>query len=190
VLPLVRNPKYVAIDRDGTILRYVPYLRRVEDVELVPSAGQAISDLNAIGSEVIVITNQSIVGRGLLSELELERIHRRMELLLEQASARVATILVCPHAPEDQCKCRKPSPELVRGYLEEQAIEQTQGYVIGDNETDVELALELGVQPIHVQTGVHTELDIQNAYPSVPSARDIGEAVSWILAKGDHESGA
>ena len=179
----LRTPQYVALDRDGTVLRYVPYLARLEDVHLVSSAGPAIARLNQAGVRVILVTNQSVVSKGQLSLSDLDMIHGKMIQLLKEQGARLDDILVCPHAPEDQCQCRKPLPELLARYLEREGLDPRNGFVVGDNTTDMELAFNIGATPVHVKGGVHTELDIAARYAEVLSTSDIGTAIASILGK-------
>src|SRR5512136_3423325 len=102
--------KAVFLDRDGTIAKDVHYCRRVEDFEILPRVPEAIRLLNQEGYKVVVITNQSGIARGYFSEATLSLIHRKMVTTLEGAGARIDAVYVCPHHPDEECDCRKPSP--------------------------------------------------------------------------------
>ena len=127
------------------------------------------------------MTNQSVVSRGALTMESLNEIHDKVSELLAEEDAHLDAILVCPHAPEDLCHCRKPRPELLARYLEQESLIARHGYVVGDNVTDVELALNTGAKAVHVQGGVHSKVDVTSRYDSVPSFEDLGAAVDFIL---------
>ena len=171
----------VALDRDGTILEYVPYLQRVEDVRLEPTAGAAIARLNREGIATVMVTNQSVVGRGLITGKDLDAIHERMNALLAEHDAVLDAFLVCPHAPADHCRCRKPSPWLLHRYLAEHGRAPGDSYVVGDNASDMEMALRLGARGIHVQTGVTPSSEIVAGYPLCGTVGSLAAAVALIL---------
>lgn len=171
----------MALDRDGTILEYVPYLQRVEDVRLEPTAGPAIARLNREGIATVMVTNQSVVGRGLITSQGLDAIHERMNALLTEHDAVLDAILVCPHAPAEHCRCRKPSPWLLQRYLVEHGQAPDDSYVVGDNASDMEMALRLGARGIHVQTGVTPMSEIVARYPRCDSVTSLAAAVALIL---------
>ena len=177
--------QYVALDRDGTVVRYVPYLTKPEDVELVSSAGSAIARLNRAGAQVVLVTNQSVVARGALTLERLGEIHEKISGLLAEQDAHLDAILICPHAPKDHCQCRKPQPGLLARYLEQERLVPRNGYVVGDNVTDVELALNIGAKPVHVQGGVHSTLEVSARYAEVISVADVGRAVDFILGESE-----
>lgn len=180
-----RPPQYVALDRDGTVIRYVPYLTKPEDVQLVSSAGFAIARLNRAGTRVVLVTNQSVVARGALTLESLGEIHEKVSGLLAEQDAHLDAILVCPHAPKDHCQCRKPEPGLLARYLEQERLTPRNGYVVGDNVTDMELAFNIGAKPVHVQGGVHSTLEVAARYAQIPSVADLGEAVDFILGSSN-----
>lgn len=177
----LESPSFVALDRDGTLLEYVPYLTEVADIRLRQSAGQAVALLNRATVRVLLVTNQSVVGRGLLDEVGLRAIHLRVVDLLAAHGARLDEILYCPHAPEDECECRKPRPGLLARYLDRECLEPCNGYVVGDSVTDLEFADNVGAKSIHVQGGVNSKFEVRERYPDSPSVSDLGEAVAVIL---------
>ncbi len=176
-----RAPQYVALDRDGTVIRYVPYLAKPEVVELMSSAASAIARLNEAGTRVVLVTNQSVVARGALTLESLGEIHEKLIGLLAEQDAHLDAILICPHAPEDHCQCRKPQPALLARYLLQERLTPRNGYVVGDNVTDMELAFNIGAKPVHVQGGVHSAVEVAARYAEVPSVTDLGAAVDLIL---------
>ena len=111
----------IFLDRDGTINVEVNYLSRPEDVQLLPGVGQAMARLRAAGYQLVVITNQSAVARGMITEADLADIHRELQRQLGDAGAEVDGIYYCPHHPEHgnppyrrDCTCRKPAPGLLQ----------------------------------------------------------------------------
>ena len=144
----------VFIDRDGTIAHDVPYCSSPEQFELLPGAGEGIKRLNEIGLKVIVITNQSGIGRGYFTEEMLGRIHTKMKNSLAGCGAHVDGIYYCPHHPDDNCDCRKPKPDLIIKAAKEHEIELSQSYLIGDSAKDIEAGKAAGCRTILVS---HTE---------------------------------
>ena len=142
----------VFLDRDGTILDEDGYLGDPDGVRLLPGAGEAIHRFNRAGLLVIVVTNQSGIARGLLSEADLAAVHHRMEALLADAGARVDGSFHCPHHPElgppdlrRACDCRKPAPGMILRAIEEHGIDPSRSALIGDAERDLEAGRRAGV---------------------------------------------
>jgi D-glycero-D-manno-heptose 1,7-bisphosphate phosphatase len=146
--------RYVLLDRDGTILVEKDYLSRVEDVELLPGAGDGLRMLAGSGFGLIVITNQSGIGRGLIETSEVEAIHKEMSRRLRRTfSVELAAIYYCPHAPAEGCLCRKPSPELGRRAAAEFGFSLRNAIVVGDKRSDVEFGWNCGARTVQVLTG-------------------------------------
>ena len=140
----------VFLDRDGTIIEDRSYVSRADDVRLLPGAAQAIANLNAAQVPVIVVTNQSGIGRGMFTEREYKRVNARMTELLAVAAAHVDATYVCPHDPAFACECRKPGTLLFRRAAEEHAIDLARSRFIGDRWRDVVPALSFGARGILV----------------------------------------
>jgi histidinol-phosphate phosphatase family protein len=180
------------LDRDGTIIEDVPYIRDPGKVALIPGAAEAIRRLNARGIVVIVLTNQSGLSRGYFTEEELDAVNSRMIALLEEKGARVDRIYYCPHLPaellppgEEPCDCRKPGTGLVERARRELEIDPGRSYFFGDRRTDVELGENAGGRPILVLTGQGTsELEGLRArgMGQVIVAKDLLAGVSTILS--------
>ena len=141
------------IDRDGTINIEVHYLNRVEQLQLIPRAGEAIARLNQAGYPVIVITNQSAIGRGLLTETGLSEIHRELKHQLSAYNASIDAIYHCPHHERDNCTCRKPAPGMILRAANEHNIDLAGSIMIGDNATDLEAGWNAGCRAALVRTG-------------------------------------
>ena len=168
----------VFLDRDGVINRRRPdHVKSWEEFEFLPGSLDALASLRQAGVRVIVITNQSVVGRGLITEEDLERIHRRMVEVVESGGGRIDRIYACPHAPELHCACRKPGTELFQRASAELGIDLRTSFMVGDSETDVLAAKAAGSRPVLVSEapGEHA------ADCSV--VRDLSEAVQLIAAQ-------
>ena len=111
-----KNPerRFVILDRDGTIIEDRGYLSDPEQVTLIPGAGAALRELRRMGYGLIVITNQSGIGRGFFDLGQLQRVHKRLEELLQSEGIHLDGLYVCPHAPDDDCACRKPKLGLLQ----------------------------------------------------------------------------
>jgi histidinol-phosphate phosphatase family protein len=138
------------LDRDGTIIDDVHYIAKPELVVLRPGAADAIASLNRAAIPVIVVTNQSGIARGLLSQADYERVATRMAELLARHNARVDATYVCPHHPEfgGDCECRKPGTLLFRRAAAEHALDLTRSAYIGDRWRDVAPGIALGGRPM------------------------------------------
>jgi len=142
--------KAVFIDRDNTIAIDGPYCSRPEDLRLFKGVGRSIKKLNDAGFLVIIITNQSGIGRGFFTCDMLEKIHDKLKKDLAKDGARVDAIYYCPHLPDEGCSCRKPEIGLIKKALEDFDISLKDSYVVGDRDHDVELAKKVGCTPILV----------------------------------------
>lgn len=156
-----RKSGAVFLDRDGVILELVDYLHRIEDMRLMEGIGEAIRKLNQAGRPTMVITNQSAVARGYLSETELCALHDIMQKCLAKFGARLDAIYYCPHHPEHgeppyktKCQCRKPAPGLLLRAAEELGVDLSTSTFIGDTLNDLIAARRAGVgYKILVRTG-------------------------------------
>jgi len=177
----------VFLDRDGT-LNYDPgYLKSPAEVRLLPGVGPALARLKAAGARLVVVTNQSGVGRGLLTLKDLEAIHDRLQGLLAAEDAVVDAIYFCPHHPDDGCRCRKPSTAMVERAASELQLDLTKSYLIGDHARDIQLAKRIGAKSVllvaepvegHNLEALRNEGAVPDAF-----ARSMAEAAEWVLAE-------
>jgi D-glycero-D-manno-heptose 1,7-bisphosphate phosphatase len=170
----VRRPAAVLFDRDGTLVRDVPYNGDPARVEPMPSAREALDRLRAAGIPVGVVSNQSGIGRGLVTPEEVEAVNRRVDHLLGP----LAPWVVCPHAPDEGCACRKPEPGLIRRAAEELGLEPESCAVVGDIGSDVAAAQAAGARAVLVPTPRTRPEEVDEA-PEVAS--DLIEAVEVLL---------
>ena len=140
----------VFIDRDGTIAKDVPYCPKPEDLVLFHGVGAAVKKLNDAGFLVIVVTNQSGIGRGYFTEDTLSEIHEKMVTDLAKEGGKVDGIFYCPHQPDIGCRCRKPELGMILQALERFPLDLTSSYVVGDSDHDLELAKRIGAKGVGV----------------------------------------
>ena len=161
---LKNKQKAVFLDRDGTINKYVGFLRKTEEFELLPDAAEAIKRINNSGYLAVVVTNQPVVARGEVTWNGLGEIHNKMETLLGQAGAYLDAIYLCPHHPNKgyegevpelkiDCDCRKPKPGMLLKAAEDLNIDLSQSYMIGDSDSDVEAGNAAGCKSIKIEDG-------------------------------------
>jgi len=154
--------RYVLLDRDGTINEEVGYVLSPGDLRLIPGAAAAIRDLRTLGLGILVVTNQSPVGRGWLTEADLAAIHDRMRELLRASGADVDAIEHCPHRLEDDCSCRKPRTGMVDRAAGNLGFDPAESFVVGDHAVDMALGRAVGARTIFVRTG-HGEEELEDA---------------------------
>src|SRR5215212_1723921 len=141
------------LDRDGVICENRSgYVRSPEQFRFLPGALDALAHLSHAGFRLIVVTNQSMVGRGIVPRARLDDIHQLMRDEVERAGGAIADVLVCTHAPDAGCRCRKPEPGLILEAMNRHGF-GGDVYFVGDHTDDVTAALRAGVRPIHVETG-------------------------------------
>ena len=173
----VGKPAAVLLDRDGTLVEDVPYNGDPERVTVMPGARLALARLRAAGVPTAVVSNQSGMGRGLVTREQVEAVNRRVEELLGP----LGPWLLCPHRPDDRCRCRKPLSGLVEQAAAALGVDPRDCVVIGDVGADVEAARAAGARSVLVPTPV-TRPDEVAAAPAV--AGDLDAAVTMILGAG------
>ena len=145
---LRNKQKAVFIDRDGTINKYVGFLRNADEFELLPGVTKAIKRINTSGYLAIVVTNQPVIARGEVTYEQLQEIHNKMETLLGKEGAYLDGIYYCPHHPHKgydgevpdlkiDCECRKPKPGMLLKAAEDFNVDLAQSWMIGDGENDI-----------------------------------------------------
>lgn len=150
--------RFVALDRDGTLVVERNYLSDPDDLELIPGAAAALRQLREMGLGLVVLTNQSAIGRGRFSEARLAEIHERLTELLRASGVRLDGLYHCPHTPEHGCRCRKPQPGLMERAAHELGFDPRQSIVIGDKPCDVELGRSVGATTLLVRTGYGAQM--------------------------------
>jgi D-glycero-D-manno-heptose 1,7-bisphosphate phosphatase len=140
--------KVVILDRDGTLVVDRPYQHDPDGLEFEAGAAEGLRWLHRRGYRLVVITNQSGIGRGLFSAASLDAVHLRLQTMVGVAGAQLAGIYACPHAPEAGCNCRKPEQALMQLAAAELGFDPRTAFVIGDKESDVEFGRRAGAMSI------------------------------------------
>lgn len=168
----------VFLDRDGTIIRDTAYVRDPDDVELLPGAAAAIRRLNERGLPVIVVTNQSGIARGLLTEQDYERVRMRLDKLLEAEGAHIDASYHCPHHPDfsGPCECRKPGLKLYKQAAADRGLDLGRSFYVGDRRRDVEPVRQTYGQGILIQReSTPPEDRLSGEFTSIVIVEDAGE---------------
>ena len=156
---LKHKQKAVFLDRDGTINKYVGFLRDIDEFELLPGVAEALKKVNSSGYLAIVVTNQPVIARGEVTVPQLQEIHNKMETLLGVEGAYLDSIYYCPHHPHKgyegeipelkiDCDCRKPKPGMLLKAAEDFHIDLSQSWMIGDGENDIKAGIAAGCKTV------------------------------------------
>lgn len=178
---LVNKQKAVFLDRDGTINKYIGFLRDLDDFELIDGVASAIKAINVSGYLAIVVTNQPVIARGEVSFEELQEIHNKMETLLGEQGAYVDAIYYCPHHPHKgyegerpelkiECDCRKPKPGMLLQAAKDFNIDLEHSWMIGDGENDIAAGKNAGCHTALIATDEHDygqEVSVTSLYEFV-----------------------
>jgi histidinol-phosphate phosphatase family protein len=173
------------LDRDGTLIHDAHYLRDPALVQLIDGVPDALKQLAAAGYALIVITNQSGIARGLLTESDYDAVRARLDALLAAEGITLTDSLHCPHEPtvSGPCECRKPGTLLYRRAAETHAIDFTRSIFIGDRWRDVAPALELGGRGFLVPSPNSPADDVLKASAEDIAVRtSLGDAVTQVLS--------
>ncbi|MCX8052449.1 MAG: HAD family hydrolase [Armatimonadetes bacterium] len=183
--------KAVFLDRDGVINEdRDDYVKNLGELRVFPYAPKAIRRLNEAGYEVIVVSNQQGVAKGLISKPDLLAIQDEITRLVELAGGKIHGFYYCTHLAKENCACRKPKPGLILQAAQEQNIELKNSFMVGDTEKDVVAGKSAGCKTMLVLTGSLTQEQVAKL-PCQPdfTARDLAEAADYItnLANADPE---
>jgi D-glycero-D-manno-heptose 1,7-bisphosphate phosphatase len=180
----------VFLDRDGTLIEDVGYLRVPNEISLFPWTIDAVRAFNHAGLPVVVITNQSGIARGLLTESMLDEVHRHLSSLLAAGGARIDAYYYCPHHPAGtvadytrHCDCRKPGSALIDQAARDLNLDPARSFVVGDKWIDVGAARSAGARGVLVRTGYGAgeEAEPQSDLSADVIVDNLVEAASWIL---------
>lgn len=182
---LKHKQKAIFLDRDGTINKYVGFLRNIDAFELINGVAAAIRKINESGYLAIVVTNQPVIARGEVSFEELEEIHNKMETLLGKEGAYLDAIYYCPHHPHKgyegerpelkiDCNCRKPKPGMLLRAADDFNIDLSQSWMIGDSENDVKAGNNAGCKTVLLNNG-------NENYGQTETVKSLNEFVSRMI---------
>jgi D-glycero-D-manno-heptose 1,7-bisphosphate phosphatase len=177
------RPRTVLLDRDGTIIVDRHYLSDPAGVELLPGAVSGLARMASLGLGLVVVTNQSAIGRGFFGIARLHEIHQRMEALLGQNNIRLDGIYFCPHTPDANCSCRKPRTGLVKRASGDLGFDPRESFVVGDKECDVQLGDQLGAITCLVRSGYGMKTLSNGAVAPQLVVADLAEAAAEIEAR-------
>jgi D-glycero-D-manno-heptose 1,7-bisphosphate phosphatase len=174
----------VFLDRDGTLVDDPGFLRRAEDVRLLPGAAAAVARLRDAGFLVVVVTNQSGIARGLYDVRAYQEVERRLAALLADAGTGLDGTWYCPHHPDHTgpCDCRKPGVGLFRRAAADLGIDPGRSWCVGDRISDVQPAAALGARALLVETGDGPAHAAAARALGVPVVADLAAAADRILA--------
>ncbi len=144
----------IFLDRDGVICENrSDHVKSWGEFRFLPGAKNSLAALSRLGLPIIVITNQAIIGRGMVPASVVDDIHWRMVAEVEAHGGRIDRVMYCPHRPEDRCGCRKPEPGMLLQVADEMGIDLAQSYLVGDAATDLVAGRRVGCQTFLVLTG-------------------------------------
>lgn len=186
---LRNKQKAIFLDRDGTINRYVGFLRSVDEFELLEGVTEAIKKINKSGYLAIVVTNQPVIARGEVSIEQLSSIHNKMETLLGNEGAYLDAIYYCPHHPHKgypgevkelkiDCDCRKPKPGMIIKAAEDYNIDLDSSWIVGDSENDIQCGLNAGVKTAYISR--ETE-DTNNSVKPALRGKSLKDIIDKII---------
>ncbi len=171
----------VFLDRDGVLMEDSNYVGQIERVIIIPAAYRALRRLQDAGFKLLVVTNQSGVGRGFFTREHVELVHGHLNENFLHHGIKIDRYYVCPHHPDDKCSCRKPSPKSLRDAAQEFGLDLARCFMVGDRASDILAGHNAGTRTVLVLTGggqnTHTEGKVKPDHV----APDINEATSWIL---------
>ena len=179
--------KAVFIDRDGTINVNVGYIDHPDDFQMYPGVIEGIKLLKKNGYKIIIVTNQSGIGRGYFVKKNLDDIHHKMNHELSENGTTVDAIYYCPHHPDDQCNCRKPKTGLLEQAVKDLNIDIKESFIIGDRMLDMEAGDKIGCNTVLVPENkekVSLEMKKSLVKPDC-ICDDFLSGVQWIL---NHEN--
>src|SRR3989344_1914099 len=160
IKPAKKKKKAIFLDRDGVINREVDNLKSINQLRLLPYVSQAIKKFNQSGFLVIVITNQPVIARGWIDEIELQNIHKELVNRLKKRGAKIDAIYYCPHHPNanltkyrKDCQDRKPNIGLIKKAVNDFNISLKDSFMAGDSTTDIQTSHKAGVSRIFLKTG-------------------------------------
>ena len=181
---MAQAKKYVLLDRDGVINHDSgDFIKSPDEWLPIDKSLEAIALLHNNGYQVVVITNQSGVGRGLYSDTTLTDMHIKMSRLTEAAGGKISHIYYCPHLPDAGCACRKPKPGMLLQFSKDAEVSLDDIYFIGDSLRDIEAGIAAGAKPILVKTGNGKKTLITNPDLDIPTFENLYDATEYILSR-------
>jgi D-glycero-D-manno-heptose 1,7-bisphosphate phosphatase len=186
----------VFLDRDGVLVEDVDLLARAEDLRVLPGTSASLRRLKEAGFWLGVVTNQTVIARGLVTEAELARIHDRLRRMLrDEGAPPLDAIYVCPHHPQAtlpeyrvNCACRKPRPGMLLQAAREHDLDLSHSFLVGDRLSDILAGARAGCRTAWVLSGMHSRKPIESPDPQETAepdftGPDLAAATEWILSQ-------
>lgn len=192
VYGLMGKKKTIFIDRDGVINKdpagwtEYSYVTRLEDFKILPGALEALKILKDNGIDVIIVSNQSGVGKGYFSREELDAVNKKMLDMVKKAGGNIKDAYYCVHKTEDNCDCKKPKTGLFKQAIAKYDINITDSYFIGDDRRDIIAGKAIGIKTIFVLSGKFSRQELEG-WGDKPDYifKDLLNAVKWIIKRED-----
>jgi len=179
-----KNKRVIFLDRDGVINRELDgYVTDWSKFDFLPGALDSLKLFADNGWSVIVISNQSAIGRGFATKEAIDKIMANMVSDVQAAGGDILAVFYCPHAPEDGCSCRKPKPDLFYQAAEKHGIDLSKTWFIGDKLSDVEAAKSATLKPILIKGGKQVKGISVTEDDAVAVVSDLSEAIEFIMAE-------
>jgi D-glycero-D-manno-heptose 1,7-bisphosphate phosphatase len=176
--------RFILLDRDGTLNVERNYLADPEQLQLLPGVSEALSRLRPADYGLIVLSNQSGIGRGYFSRATVDLIHDRLRAMLADKGVILDGIYLCPHHPDEPCQCRKPRTGLVEQAVADWRFDPSRSFMVGDKDADIQLGRAVGASTVLVRTGWGKDTEAGgNSNPDFISD-DLAGAIDWILQEG------
>ncbi|HEX5220218.1 MAG TPA: HAD family hydrolase [Verrucomicrobiae bacterium] len=185
----------VFLDRDGVLIEDTHLIARLDQISILSGVPEALQRFRAAGFKLIVVSNQTVVSRGLATEAEVDLLNRHIEAMLQaQGGCRLDQFYICPHHPNAtlpqyrvECDCRKPRPGLLLRAAQEHALDLRRSFMVGDRITDIVAGTKAGCRTVLVATGQHAATLIESPESVDPSITPdfvcdgLLSASNWIL---------
>jgi len=159
----MKDDLIIFLDRDGVInKKEEKYVKNISEFEFLPKIFEAIKTINDLGFKIIIITNQSVINRKIISKIELNKIHEYMLKKFNEKSCQISKIYYCPHKPDENCECRKPNTGMIIKAIKEFDINISNSILVGDSDSDIEAAKRMNIKAIKLEANENLIEKIDN----------------------------
>ena len=169
--------KTIFLDRDGVINKEIDYLHKIEDFEFISGIFESCRYLQHLDYQIIIITNQSGIGRGYFTEIDYQKITKWMLNQFNDNDISILDVIHCPHLPNDFCNCRKPKPGMIIKASNESKINLKESYMVGDRKIDIDAGLKAGCKTIFVNNNYYEKRPTKQE----KTVKSLHAAVKYIL---------
>ncbi len=153
-----KTQKAIFLDRDGVLNKNKDdYVKNISELEIFPFISEPIRKFQSAEFKIIVITNQSAINRGLMTEKNLNEIHEKIQSFLIQNNTKIDYFYYCPHTPNENCSCRKPKSGLLLKAIDDFSIDVNNSWFVGDRDSDIQAGQSVGCNTLKIQEGINLE---------------------------------